>query len=189
MNIQHTSRTGKIYYLHVMAGKDGKAKYHFSTRRKGTPAESFPDGFEIYENVRGQVFLQRKRPQLITDEELALVKEALRRHAEEWRYKIEVKENTVTIFEAEDCIAALQSIALPWISKDSIKQHAIQTAHYMAVMRFMLADKERRLFRAERFCFRGSIDDWIDIGGAPQPLQAILSKFIRRLGKESLYEM
>ena len=28
-----------------------------------------------------------------------------------------------------------------------------------AVMRFVLADPEKRLFLAERFCFRGSVED------------------------------
>jgi hypothetical protein len=67
--------------------------------------------------------------------------------------------------EAPDNTAGLESIALPWISKATIKEAAIQNATYMAVMRFVLADPEKRLFWAERFCFRGSLDNWIDIGG------------------------
>jgi hypothetical protein len=31
------------------------------------------------------------------------------------------------------------------------------------MMQFILDDKEERLFTAQRYCFRGSIDDWIDI--------------------------
>ena len=53
----------------------------------------------------------------------------------------------------------------------------------------MLADPEKRLFLAERFCFRGSVDDWIDIGGPPRKLPALLKKFVKHLGKESLFEL
>jgi len=31
--------------------------------------------------------------------------------------------------------------------------------HYTALLRFTLEDTEKRLFRVERWCFRGSIDD------------------------------
>jgi len=31
------------------------------------------------------------------------------------------------------------------------------------MLRFILTAKENREFVAQRYCFRGSIDDWIDI--------------------------
>lgn len=189
MRIQHTARNGKLYYLHVVPGKAGKPKYYFSMKVEGLLAESLPSGFEIYENVGGQVFLRRKTPQLIADEEIALVRNALNRHAEEWRYKIEVKKNAAVVYEAADHADLFETIALPWISKATIKHSAIQSATYTAVMRFGLSDREKRLFVAERFCFRGSVDDWIDIGGAPQPLPILIKKFIKHLGKESLFEL
>jgi hypothetical protein len=189
MSIQHTTRTGKTYYLHAGQGKSGKPNYFFSTEPGGPLVNSVPEGFEIYENVGGQVFLRRKTPKLIADEELAMVKEALKRHAEEWRYRVEVKKTAVIIYEASDNTALLERIALPWISKVAIQQSVIQSASYMAVMRFVLADPEKRLFLAERFCFRGSVDDWIDIGGFPQKLPVALKKFIQHLGNESIYEL
>ena len=64
-------------------------------RAGGTADDSLPEGFEIYENVGGQVFLRHKQPKLITDDELAMVKEALKRHAEELRYRVEVKKTAV----------------------------------------------------------------------------------------------
>ncbi len=189
MSIQHTTRTGKHYYLHVGRGKTGKPNYFFSTDPDGTSVNAVPEGFEIYENVGGQVFLRRKTPKFITDEELAMVKEALKRHAEEWRYRVEVKKAALIIYESSDNTAVLERIALPWVNKAAIKQAAIQCVSYMAVMRFVLADPEERLFLAERFCFRGSVDDWIDIGGRAQKLSVVLKKFIRHLGQESIYEL
>lgn len=190
MNIQHTARTGKTYYLHIAPGKKGKPSYHFSTRPDGVLAESVPSGFEIYENVHGQVFLRHAKPQLITVEELDAVKVALRRHAaEEWRYKLEVKENAIIIYEAADNLLELESIAPPWVSKNVIRQTAIQNAHYMAMMRFVLADREQRLFLAERFYFLGKADDWMDIGGPPQKLPVLIRKFIKHLGCDSFFEL
>ena len=57
------------------------------------------------------------------------------------------------------------------------------------MMRFVLVDREQRLFLAERFCFRGAVDDWIDIGGPPQKLPMVIRKFVKHLGSDSLFEL
>jgi hypothetical protein len=189
MSLQHNARTGKTYYLHVGQGKSGKPNYFFSTEPEGQLVNSIPEGFEVYENVGGQVFLRRKQPKLITDDELVMVKEALKHQAEEWRYRVEIKKTAIIIHETSANPARFESFALPWISKATIKQSVIQNANYMAVMRFVLADSEKRLFVAERFCFRGSVEDWIDIGGPAQKLAVVLKKFIKHLGRESIFEL
>ena len=43
MNIQHTTRTGKTYYLHGGRGKSGKPNYFFSTDPNGPPEESWAE--------------------------------------------------------------------------------------------------------------------------------------------------
>jgi len=189
MNIQHITRTGKAYYLHIGQSKSGKANHFFSTKATGNLADSLPAGYEVYENIRGQVFLRRPPPKIITDDEIALVRQTLDNHAEEWRYKIETKKNAIIIHEASDSFAALQQIAPLWKSRQELKDYAIRRANYMAVMRFVLVDAEKRLFLAERFCFRGSVDDWIDIGGGLGQLPMLLKKFVRHLGHESLYDL
>ena len=189
MIIQHTTRTGKAYYLHVGLRKNGKPHFYFATDPLGSLADARPEGFEIYENVGGQVFLRRQQPKLITDEELALVKEALKRHAEEWRYQVEIKKDALTIHEAADNTAGLARIALPGINRAALRQSLIQHATYMAVLRFVLVDPEKRLFWTERFCFRGSVDDWISIGGPVQKLPVLLKQFIKHLGNESIFEL
>jgi hypothetical protein len=56
------------------------------------------------------------------------------------------------------------------------------------VLRFTLADAERRVFRAERWCYLGSIDDWIDIGGWG-PVDQLPSQMIPRLGTDRFFEL
>ena len=36
-----------------------------------------------------------------------------------------------------------------------------QIISYSPMLRFVLIDKERRIFVTQRYCFLGSIDDWI----------------------------
>ena len=55
-------------------------------------------------------------------------------------------------------------------------------------MRFVLVDKAERLFAPERYCFRGSVDDWISIG-PPAPLEKLAAKYLKHLGRESFFEL
>lgn len=191
MSIEHVSRTGKKYYLYVVEGKSGKPRFHFSTRAGGALAEAVPAGFEVYENIGGQVFLRRKVRPLITEDEVDRVRAALRRKAEEWVYRVEVKKNVLTIYEtngSEDRIEAYNGFAPSWMSKKRLKESIIRNASYMGVLRFVLTDREKRLFRPERYCFRGSVDDWIEIG-EPEKLPVVIRKFIPHLGNESMFEL
>jgi hypothetical protein len=187
MSIEHVTRTGQLYHLHGKAGKGGRPNYYFSTDAKGSLVDLVPDGYEIYENVPGQVFLRRIPKKLISDEELEWTRAALKAQAEEWRHKTEVKKNIITVYETNDDTEFVRELA-PWINPAREKQFRIQHAHYMAVLRFTLMDPARRLFTAERFCFRGSVDDWISLGPSAT-LPALIKKYIKHLGQDSFYEL
>jgi hypothetical protein len=93
VSIEYTSRTNKTYYLHAGVTKTGKPKYFFSQKQDGAQVDTIPDGFEIYENVEGLVFLRRIPKQIILPEELALVEAALKAHGEDWKYRAEMKKS------------------------------------------------------------------------------------------------
>ncbi len=187
MSIKHISRSGKVYYLHTKPGKGGKPNLFFSTDANGLLVDVVPNGFEIYENVAGQVFLRRIPKKLIADEELRMVQSGLAAHAEEWRYKTEVKKNIITVHETESHDCWPDALA-PWLDPAKEKQFRIQHAYYMAVLRFVLTDAVQRHFAAERYCFRGSVDDWISLG-SPATLPVLIKKYVKHLGKESFYEL
>ncbi len=187
MSIQHTSRSGKIYHLHTKPGKTGKPNYHLSTDADGALLDVIPAGYEIYENIAGQVFLRRIQKKLITDEELALTRAALLAHAKEWRYKTEIKKNIIIIHETDS--PERLSGALPsWMDAAKVEQLSIRNAYYMAVLRFILVDPAKRHFAPERYCFRGSVEDWISID-PPATLPALPKQFVKHLGRESFYEL
>jgi hypothetical protein len=188
VSIEYTSRTCKTYYLHAGVTKTGKPKYFFSQKQDGAQVDTIPDGFEIYENVEGLVFLRRIPKQIILPEELALVKTALRRHGEDWQYKDEVKKDTITVYECGTDMAGLNEMTMMFSRRPLSDAEKLRSAHYMAVLRFVLADKEARTFVTQRFCFRGSVDDWIHIGG-PGPLTDQVGKYVKHLGRESMYEL
>jgi len=43
-------------------------------------------------------------------------------------------------------------------------------------------------FQPERYCFRGRIDGWIDIG-SPDRLDRLVATYVRHLEKDSFYDL
>jgi hypothetical protein len=60
--------------------------------------------------------------------------------------------------------------------------------HYSDLLRFMLIDARRRTFVTQRYCFIGSIDDWIDIGRSGT-LAHLVTQHVQHLGKESYFNL
>src|SRR5215470_7854542 len=166
--ITYTNAKGKTYYLHQGTTKTGKPKYHFSMQSEGTLAETIPVGFEIYENPNAQVFLRRIPPKIITEEERQIVEDGMRKYAEVRDYKIDVKGNAIVVYTADQDIETLAGL-FQGIYPDPTTNPQLLTLlrneiHYSPMLQFLLEDAKRRLFTARRYCFRGAIDDWIDIG-------------------------
>ena len=192
MSITYTNAKGQTYFLHQGRTKTGKPTYYFSLKREGQLAESIPDGFEIYENPNTQVFLRRIPPQLITDEERQIVADGMRRYASVEAYRIDVKGKTIVIYLADQDSDALgrivQEHASSLVEKERIMTVLRQQSHYSPMMQFILADEKRRRFWPQRYCFRGSIDDWIGIG-LPDTLSNVVKTYVKHLGKESYFEL
>ena len=52
-----------------------------------------------------------------------------------------------------------------------------------------MVDSAKRTFVVERWCFRGSIDDWIPMMGGRGSLPDLVRKYGQHLGKDSFYDL
>jgi hypothetical protein len=192
MLVQHTNRKGKTYYLHQGTTKTGKPKYYFSPIAEGDLVEIVPDGYEVYESPNAQVFLIKELPKVITDDEKAVDEQELKAIDSPKAYKIDVKGEVITVFESNENIRNLWELfgSLAYHSRRETEMRDLleQSASYSPVMRFILHDEDARTFVPQRYCFRGSVDDWIYIGG-PDPLTVVAGKYMPHLGKESFFEL
>jgi hypothetical protein len=198
--IEYCNRTGKTYYLHEGKTKTGKPRYFFSSREngKGKTVDKVPEGYEIYEHPENaQIFLRKKRSRLITDIEEQFVKKCLKTLKRSRRYLVDCKDEYITIYESnadteilKGLLGDLLSIAptRPDVNADDAMTALVNTAdqHYTATLRFCLNDKERRMFVAQRFCFRGSIDKWIYLAG-PDHFEGIVKKYVKFLGTDEFF--
>jgi hypothetical protein len=189
--ITHTNAKGKTYYLHQGTTKTGKPKYYFSMERNGELAEPIPAGFEIYENPNAQVFLRRIPPKVITDEERQAVEDGMRKYAEVQDYKIDVKGNAIVVYTADQDIETLAGLFQDLYPDPTTNPQLLtllrNEIHYSPMLQFLLEDAQRRLFTAQRYCFRGAIDDWIDI--AYGPLTQLVKQYVPHLGQESYFDL
>ena len=187
MTIRYKNRRDQIYYLHQGKTKTGRVNYFFSMKSDGDPVDAIPEGFEIYENPNAQVFLRRKRPKIIMDEEAALVDRGVKQFSDLEYYLIDTKNDTITVLTANQDWNPL-SEAFGFVSYARAKEIFRRFLSYTPMLQFVLKDKEKREFIVRRYCFLGSVEDWITIGG-PGELQDLVKKFVRHLGKDSFYEL
>ena len=201
MAIQYTNRIGKTYYLREGKTKTGKPRYFFSGQKngKGETVDYIPEGYEVYEHpANAQVFLRKKRPQLIAAREKELVEKQTETLKRSQRYRVDCQDEYITIYESNTDIGIFRDIfknvlednpARSGVDFDEAMTTFVNAADrdYTAMLRFRLVDKEERIFTAERFCFRGAIDDWLYLDG-PDKLDNLGKKWIKLLGTDKFFE-
>ena len=81
-------------------------------------------------------------------------------------------------------------IAARGLGSDTAKMQEtlLHSVTYSPVMQFGLVDETTREFGVERWCFRGSVDDWIQLD-SNYDLKALVKKYAPLLGQESFYEL
>lgn len=191
MPVKYVNRRGQTYYLHKGKTKTGKPKYFFSLKTEGTLADKIPDGFEIYENPDAQVFLRRTLPKIITDAEKSVVEKGMKEFAKCKYSVVDIKGNTITVFIANQDVDEFSEIfkfSPMKHTKPDIDTVFNQIVSYSPKMQFVLVDKDKRLFITKRFCYLGSVDDWIEISG-PDTLENLVKKYVKHIDKDSYYEL
>jgi hypothetical protein len=195
MGLQYENRRGKTYYLQEGKTPTGKPKYYMGQKITGTALDTLPKGYEIHESPEhGQVVVRKSQPSAITADERETVVQAVRQSSGLKHFIVEIEGDSLVLWtpsmdvsEADDMIRDLAGpVSIP--RAQQLQTLLFNRSHYMKMLRFVLVDPERRVFAVERWCFRGSIDDWIHIGGHGS-LNDLISKYAKHLGKESFFEL
>jgi len=194
MPVTYTNRRGKTYILCQGRTKTGKPRYYFAREPKGEPLDDIPEGYEIRENVNGLVSLAKARPRKILPEEVAAIEAVLKCHPRSRSYRVDVKHKRIVIYErlglnAEDLFSQMGSLGQLFSHRAGELQESLNRhAQFSPVMRFTLDDEENRSFYAERWCYRGRIDDWIHISSSSS-VKEIASELVPTLGTDSFFEL
>jgi hypothetical protein len=195
MPVTYTNRKGHTYVLCQGTTKNGKPRYYFAREAKDEALEQIPEGYRISESVNGIVSLVKDQPQLIYPEEVAILEAALKRHPKGRNYRVSAKRDQILIYErigpdAEEISAIFGKFSIFPEKKmtKSLQERLDQTARFTPVMRFVLVDEEKRTYIAERWCYLGSIDDWVGVD-SPDKLEALVRRLAPKLGTEAFFDL
>lgn len=194
MAMEYVNRKGDTYYLQEGRTKTGKPRYYCGRQLKGAPLDAVPEGYEVYEKPEnGQVYLRKARATEISPMERELVEEAVGRLAAAPRAIVDVEPRALVVYLSDTEDDPLREMAgalgLPQHALGNLREAISRRAVYQKMMRFNLVDAGERLYAVQRWCFRGSIDTWIDLHARPAPLPELLNRYARHLGRESFYEL
>lgn len=194
MTVTYTNRKGATYTLCRSTTKTGKPRYIFVRDPSGRDVVAeMPTGWEIRESVNGIVSLAKKRPQQILPEEVAAIEDAIEKHPKSYNYRADVKPDRILIYErigpdAEAMLETFQAFGFEAANlKEAIHEEIQSYGQFTPVMRFILNEAEKRDFRAERWCYRGRIDDWIFL--TTGKIDYLAQKLIPTLGTDEFFEL
>jgi hypothetical protein len=194
MPITYTNRKGITYFLCRGVTKTGKPRYYFACEMKGEMVDELPPGYKISESINGIVSLAQDRPSPIFPEEMAVVEAAVKRHPKARNYRVGVKGDQIVVYERVgpdmgELVKIFKGIGpLSRGQVEELQEMEDRGAQFTPVLRFILADAEQRTFRAERWCYLGSIDDWIHVGGWG-PVDHLAGELIPKLGTDRFFEL
>jgi hypothetical protein len=196
MPVSYTNRKGLTYTLYRGQTKTGKPRYYFGRagQGQGEPVTELPAGFTISESVNGVVSLVKVRPSLIQPEEVAAFEAEVQQHPDARRYRVAVKHDRVEIYEraGPDYVEVVSGLHLVDLSRpglfEQLQADEEKHAQYAPVLRFFLLDPTQRRFRAERMCYRSSVDGWLKLvhtGSAAELARTL----IPTLGTDEFFEL
>jgi hypothetical protein len=192
--IIYTNRKGFNYFLNKGVTKTGKPRYYFAREPKGEPVDEIPQGYQIDESVNGIVSLVKDRPRPILPKESAFVETALKRHPKARNYRVAVKNDQIIIYEAvggdmDNLRTILGSAGLNIADvEERLQSEFDRYNQFTPVMRFILDDQETREYHVERWCYLGSVDDWIYSGHSGK-IDLLAKKLTPKLGTDDFYEL
>jgi hypothetical protein len=194
MPLTYTNRKGKTYTLCQRRTQTGNVRYFFSPDPEGkTVVDHIPTGYEIRENVNGQVTLSKKRPQLIRPQERRAVEQAVSRHPKAKNYRVDVKGKHIIVYEnispGLDTILGIFESFVPLTEsrREALEAKEAQFSQFSPVMRFELEDPETRGYHVARMGYTGhggwcSLVRWGDI-------EILADEIIPLLGTDEFFEL
>lgn len=188
--LAHENRKGVTYYLHERRTAAGKVRYVFSRSVGEGALTELPTGYEVVESVNAVVSVRRRErgEAAVADEDLALVRAQMRRHAHLAHHVASVERRAIVIHEpgigAADLQRTAQSLGAPAWRVEAFVADSIRGGRFAPVLRFV---RDGEGWVAHRMTYRGH-------GGWSHPLAhgdlATLARtLVRHVGTETFFEL
>ena len=203
----YTNACGDTYYLHVVRLGSGRTM-HVMRKTPDGAMPDLPEGYEVRENVYGQVSVRRRRGKLFTQAEEHLLSGQLKR-LRPFAYRLDIEGRTATIYasamdrkcfaESLDAefangfadaltktLAGRYSPELVAMFRARRQEKGARRPRFYPLLRLVIEDKNERLFAVERVCFTGD-SAWLRLDVLP--LSAAMMKYLPHLGRDSFFDL
>jgi len=190
MKFSFRNRKNVEYFVKESVLKSGKVKFSVS-KNSNDGLERLPEGYEFFENISGQVFIRKIKVCKIDKHEVSIVRGEIKKNKKAKYAVVFVDGDEITVYEPFENIDAMAECAFRGDrrkSLDEYKQYYSSNARYMPFFKFILIDENKRLFQAERFCFRGSVDSWISLN-IPKTIEILAKEYCPHFLQDSFYDL
>jgi len=193
MALEYTNRKGDRYFALRGQTTTGKPKYYCSRKPKGDTIDFLPPEFEFYEHPSTALVTIRKvKPLKILPTEKTALEGLVRKLTAVEFFIIEATEAALIVYTSTQSRGNIHRFLMQFVGPHYTEAQRLSVAglaQYQQMFRFELLDEKNRLFGLDRWCFRGSVDDWVPIHTPPKPLKELAYEFLPHLDQQSFYHL
>ncbi len=183
---------GKVYFIKSKLTKKGNTTYYMTKKEDEACLNEIPAGHEVFEKYdSGLMFVRKKQKSLFSLKEINSIKASLDQNASLVDYRISItgKEMAIYTVEKETNDRIAESPLSSFFKMAQSNQYKSAWQNFEERMKVIIhQNKSGKEFEVQRYCYRGSVDDWITIGDESD-IAEIGKKYLIHLGKESYYEL
>jgi len=189
MAVSYTNRRGEVHYFKAVKTKKGAYRYYVTKKSEGDLIDRVPEGFEIYEHPEeAKVVIRKKIVRKINDDETSLIRNAVQNLSALEDFLIHVNGNILTVYMGRLTKKEFEDMYSGTKIADEIDLIFNKLQTYIGKMRFVLSDEKNRTFTVQRFCYLGSIYDWIDLESS-EDLKYLSERYCCHLGRDSYFDL
>ncbi|HON14175.1 MAG TPA: hypothetical protein PLB48_12555 [Treponema sp.] len=177
----YTSRNGKKYYLHKSITKKGNISFRLSTKRENA-IDELPNGYEVYEPANSNPVVRHIFEKMINENEINIIKLVLNKTCKGMDYVINEKEDGIEVYVDEKYNSKSSVLELTYLMSGVINT---EKTFYEPSFKISKYGNEYYIYR---YCFLGSINDWMYID-RDHNLENLCKKYFIHIKKESFYSL
>ncbi|HKK79113.1 MAG TPA: hypothetical protein VJ933_05760, partial [Phaeodactylibacter sp.] len=161
----YTTTTDNTYYIKVRRTKKGNPSYYLTRKKDEDCLDIMPAGYEIFEKYdTGQAFIRKVKKSHIEGREVEIIKQELRKNKSLHDFKLDICGDEIRIYVKTRGTNTEVSEILRGLGREAPEAVWSKFIRYEEQMRIMLTQhKNKREFTFLRYCYRSSVDDWIEI--------------------------
>ncbi len=180
------------YFIKSKKTKKGNTTYYMTKKEDETCLDEVPVGYEVFEKYdSGVLFIRKKQKSMFDLKEINCIKTNLNKNDAliDYRLSINGKEMAIYIAEKERNNRLLGSLMEPFFTKTQIDHFKSIRKTFEESMRIIIHEnKSEKEFEVQRYCYRGSVDDWITVG-VESDIKKIRDGYLIHLGRDSYFEL